>query len=149
MKRKLFPVLATGFGCTVLVMLVIQFCMAQAGKSVVAPAFAARFTNEAAAMLAQLGLCGLIGVAFAGGAQVFEIESWSFLKQGIVHFLITAVVWIPVLIICWTPLPKGAIWGTVGGWFATYGITWGIQYLLWRAKVRQINRSIRAYRKEG
>ena len=146
-KRLILP-MAVGFGATVLAVIVIQFCMAMAGEAVVAPGFAAHFPNESAAVLAQLGLIGLIGMAFAGGARVFEIERWSFLKQGIVHFLITAAVWMPVAWLCWTPMPVEAVWISVGGWTLTYAVNWLIQYFIWRRKVRALNRSIRAYREE-
>ncbi len=148
MRKRLINSLAVGFGSTVLVVLVIQFCMAQAGHAVVAPAFAARFTSEVAAALAQLGLVGLIGMAFAGAAHVFELERWSFLAQGLAHFLITAAVWMPVAWLCWTPVPANAVWGAACGWMGTYAVTWLVQYFLWRRKVRALNRSIRAYREE-
>ena len=144
-KRLILPMLV-GFGTTVFLDILIQFCMAMAGEAVVTPAFAARFPNENAAILAQLGLTGLIGMAFAGGAHVFEIERWSFLKQGIVHFLITAAVWMPVAWLCWTPMPVQAVWISIGGWTLTYAINWLVQYFIWRNKVRALNRSIRAYR---
>ena len=147
MKKRLFFAMIIGFASTVFLLLIIQFSMAQAGHAVVTPRFAARFANESAATLAQLGLVGLIGVAFAGAAQVFELERWSFLKQGIVHFLITAAVWMPIAWLCWTPVPKEALWSAVLGWVGTYAITWSIQYFLWRRKVRELNRSIRRYQK--
>lgn len=148
MKKRVVRAMLTGFASTVFVVLIVQLCIAQAGHAVVTPGFAARFSNESAAVLAQLGLVGLIGMAFAGGAQVFEIESWSFLRQGAVHFLITAAVWMPVAGLCWTPVPPEALWGSVAGWLGTYGITWTIQYFLWRRKVREVNRSIRRYQHE-
>lgn len=148
MGKRVFLPMLVGFGVTVLVEIVIQFCMAMAGETVVSPGFAARFPNESAAILAQLGLVGLIGMAFAGGAHVFEIERWSFLQQGIVHFLITAAVWMPVAWLCWTPMPAYAVWISVGGWTVTYVVNWLIQYLIWRRKVREVNCSIRAYQEE-
>lgn len=146
-KRVIMPMLV-GFGCTTFAALAIQFCMLMAGGTVVTPTFAARFPNETAAVLAQLGLAGLIGMSFAGAAQVFEIERWSFLKQGAVHFLITAAVWMPIAWLCWTPIPDGALWGAVGGWVGTYAVTWLAQYFVWRGKVRRIDRSIRAAQEE-
>lgn len=146
-KRIILPMIVS-FGATVLVGILVQFCMAMAGEAVVTPGFAARFPNEGAAILAQLGLIGLIGMAFAGGAHVFEIEKWSFLQQGIVHFLITAAVWMPVVWFCWTPMPAAAVWISIGGWTVTYAINWLIQYFIWRRKVRELNRSIRVYREE-
>lgn len=148
MKRRMALAILIGFASTSFVQMIIFFCMLQAGHAVVTPAFAACFRNESAAMLAQIGLVGVIGMAFAGGAQVFEIERWSFLKQGFVHFLITAAVWMPIAWLCWMPVPKEALWLAVGGWVVAYAITWAIQYILWKKKVRDLNRSIRRYRNE-
>lgn len=147
MKKRLFVAICSGFACTMLAQLLIEFFMAQAGTSLVTPGFAARFAHEQAAVLAQLMLVGLIGAAFAGGAQVFEIESWSFLSQGLVHLLITAAVWVPVALLCWTPIPAESAWISISGWLGTYAIVWLIEYFLWRRKVRSLNRSIR--RKNG
>lgn len=140
--------LAVGFGSTVFVTLVIQLCMLMAGNTVVTPTFAARFPNETAAVLAQLGLAGVIGMSFAGAAQVFEIERWSFLAQGAVHFLLTAAVWAPIAWLCWTPIPEGAMLGAAAGWVGTYAATWLAQYFVWRWKVRMLNLSIRAAQEE-
>lgn len=148
MGKKLILRMAVGFGATLFVTLLIQFAMALGGCALVTPGFAARFPHEGAAVLAQLGLIGFIGAAFAGGAQFFEIESWSFLKQGLGHFLITAAVWMPVGWLCWMPMPARAVCLSVGGWTLTYGLNWLIQYFIWRGRVRALNRSIRSYREE-
>lgn len=140
--------LTVGFGSTVFVVLVIQLCLLMAGNAVVTPTFAARFPNETAAALAQLGLVGVIGMSFAGAAQVFEIERWSFLGQGAVHFLLTAAVWMPIAWLCWTPIPEGAMVSAAAGWLGTYAATWLAQYFVWRRKVRMLNLSIRAAQEE-
>lgn len=144
MGKRIIMRLTVSFGSTVFVVLLLQLCLLMAGNAVVTPSFAARFPNEAAAVLAQLGLAGLIGMSFAGAAQIFEIEKWNFLKQGALHFLLTAAVWMPVAWLCWTPMPDGAILGAVLGWAGTYAVTWLVQYFVWRSKVRLLNRSIRA-----
>ena len=148
MGKKMIVRLAVGLGVTSFVTLVVQFWLAMRGKSIVTPGFAARFPSEAAAVLAQLGLVGFIGMAFAGAARIFEIERWSFLKQGIVHFLITAAVWMPIAWLCWMPMPACAIWISVGGWTLTYAVNWLAQYFVWRWKVRELDRSIRAQQEE-
>ena len=149
MGKRIGVSLLCGYSLTVLVELVVHFFIAQAGRAVVTPAFAARFANESAAVIAQLGLVGLIGAAFAVGAQVFEIARWSFLKQGLVHLLITAAVWVPIARLCWMPSSKEAAWHSAAGWLATYLIVWTIQYYIWRRRVRELNRSICRRREEA
>ena len=98
--------------------------------------------------MAQLGLVGIIGMTFAGAALVFEIEKWSFLKQGAVHFLITAAVWMPIAWLCWAPVRGKGLVFTIIGWTLTYMVNWLVQYLLARRGVRELNRSIRKFREE-
>lgn len=149
MFKRLLKRIYHGFSITMIVNLAVHLLVARLCGGCVTERFAARFPNISMAVIAQLLLVGLIGAAFAGAAQIFENERWSFFAQGAVHFLITAAVWMPIAWLCWSPVPKGAIWRVLGGWLLTYGITWAIQYFLWRKKVRELNRSIRRLQHEG
>ena len=147
MIKKLVNHVCCGFTVTTVVVLLIQIVRANACMSVVTDGFAARFASREAAALAQLGLVGLIGAAFSGAALVFEIERWSYLKQGVVHFLITAAVWIPVAWLCWSPYSGIGLWLTIGGWTLTYCINWLVQYSIYKRRIAELNRRISAYRK--
>ena len=146
MAKKLLLRALHGFGITVSVCLLVQLAIAQFTGSSVTPAFAIHFRSEAAAALAQLGLTGIVGAAFACAAALFEIERWGFLKQGVVHFLVTAAVWIPIACICWMPDSRMGIWIAIGGWTLTYAVNWTVQYFLYRHRIAALNRSIQAYR---
>lgn len=146
MLKKLAVRLYNGFAITVFVDLIVHFIVAQCVGSVVTPSFAARFGSEAAATLAQLMLVALIGMTFAGAALIFENEKWSFLKQGIIHFVITAIVWMPIAWICWMPVSGKGMAFTILGWTLTYIINWVVQYCISRRDVRDINRKISAGR---
>ena len=146
MARKLLTRLSCGFSITVCVCLVVQLIVAQTTGNSVTLACAAHFRNEAAAALAQLGLTGCIGAAFAGAAELFEIGKWGYLKQGIVHFLVTAAVWMPIVYICWMPSSRRSMLFTVLGWTFTYAVNWTVQYLLYKRSIAELNRRIRAYR---
>lgn len=149
MKKKLVLHLVHGFSITVGVCAIIQFIIAQAMGSAVTPGFAARFSNSGAAALAQLILTGVIGMTFAGAALVFEEARWSYLKQGAVHFLITALVWLPIVFFCgWTPVTPVGVICTVGGWTLTYVINWTVQYFIYKKQVAQLNAKIQASRQE-
>ena len=147
MIRKLFNHICCGFAVTVAAALAIQILRANACRSLVTDGFAARFASREAAALAQLGLIGLIGAAFSGAALVFEIERWSYLKQGAAHFLITAAVWVPVAWLCWTPYSGPGLWFTIAGWTLTYSINWLVQYAIYKRRIRELNRRISAYRR--
>lgn len=110
--------------------------------TVCVPAFVERVGSEMAAILLQPLLIGLIGFAFGAGSVLFEIERWSFLKQGAAHLAVTAAVWIVVELICFAPITPPAVLSFALSTVATYAITWGAQYLAWRAQVRQLNEQI-------
>jgi len=145
MFRKLGRRAAVGFAATALVQMVIMLIMAQAGNSLVTLEFSLRFTNETAAVVAQLMLVSLIGMTFACGAQIFEIERWSFLLQGVVHFAVTAAVWMPVAWICWRPISVKASLLSALGWLLTYAVIWFVQYLIYRNSIRRLNASISSF----
>ena len=147
MAKKLISRALHGFGITVSVCLLVQLVIAQFTGNSVTPAFGSHFRNEAAAALAQLGLTGIVGAAFAIAAEIFEIERWGFLRQGIVHFLVTAVVWMPIAYLCWMPDSRAGIWIAIGGWTLTYAVNWTVQYFLSRHRIAALNRSIQAYRR--
>ncbi len=142
MWKKMLLRIPLGYAPTVLVAMIVQFIVLQGGGSVVTDRFAARFAAPETAVIAQLLLVGLIGAAFSGASIVYENERWSFLLQGIIYFAITAAVWVPVLLICWTPMPKSGILFSCIGWMGTYAITWGIQYAVYRSRIRELNRRI-------
>ena len=142
MWKKAFARIPTGFASTVLAAALIQICIAQNGGLTVTARFASHFAAKDAAVLTQLLLVGGIGAAFSGASVVYDLERWSFLRQGVVYFAITAAVWVPVLLICWTPMPKEGILFSGLGWTGTYAITWGIQYAVYRKRIRDLNRKI-------
>ena len=147
MAKKLISRALHGFGITVSVCLLVQLVIAQFTGNSVTPSFGSHFRNEAAAALAQLGLTGIVGAAFACAAEIFEIERWGFLRQGIVHFLVTAAVWMPIAYLCWMPESRVGIWIAIGGWTLTYAVNWTVQYLIYRYRIAALNRSIQAYRR--
>ena len=143
MARKLLSHLYHGFTATVSVCLFVELFIAQVLGHTVTAEFAACFRNESAASLAQLGLTGLIGMTFAGAALIFEIERWSYLKQGIIHFIITAAVWMPIAWFCWKPISQPGLWVSIIGWTFTYIVNWLVQYIIARRRIAALNRSIR------
>ena len=127
-------VTATVFAC-----LITTLC----GVTIVCvPEFVDRVGSETTATLLQPLLIGLIGFAFGAGSVLFEIEHWSFLKQGAAHLVVTAAVWIVVELICFAPNTPPAVLSFALSTAATYAMTWGVQYLVWRNQVRALNEKI-------
>lgn len=107
------------------------------------PDFIARVGSEVTAVHLQTLLLSLIGFAFGAGSVFFEIEQWSFLKQGAAHLAVTAIVWIMVELICFSPITPPVVLVFALSAAGTYAITWGIQYFVWRSQVRRLNEIIR------
>lgn len=124
---------------TLLACLITALCGA---PMVCVPEFAERMGSELVATLLQPLLIGLIGFAFGAGSVLFKIERWSFLRQGAAHLAVTAAVWVVVELICFSPITPPAVFSFALSTAATYAITWGAQYLVWRNQVRRLNEKI-------
>lgn len=131
-----------------LVTIIISLTIGDGRYFPVTPAFAAMFESELAPVIVQLLLVGLIGAVFAGSSVIFDIESWSFLRQGIIHLAITSAVFIPVALICWRPVNPTGILSLTGSLVFVYGCTWLSRYLVWRSSIRKLNARIQSVNKE-
>ena len=141
-KKSLFRGVSSYCVCVtvaVLVGMITGLCGAQRACM---PEFAERVGSEVTAAFLQPLLIGLIGFAFGASSVFFEIECWSFLKQGAAHLTVTVAVWIAVELICFSPISVPAVISFAASAVATYAITWGIQYFVWRSRVRRINEQI-------
>ncbi len=145
MLKEFFKRASVGFAVTVFVHMIITFCIVQAGGSAVTPEFSALFADKTAAIVAQMMLVSLIGVAFSCGAMIFEMERWSYLLQGIVHFVITAAVWMPIAWVCWRPISAKAAVFSALGWLFTYAVNWFVQFLIYRSKIKKLNERISSF----
>lgn len=108
------------------------------------PSYEAHFPTPFLAGITSYFLVGIIGGAFGAFSVFFEIETWSFLKQGILHFLATAVVWIPIAIFVWglNEYPIAVISTTMSLAF-TYGVTWWLNYMKCKKNIDIINHRLR------
>lgn len=106
----------------------------------VVPEFAAYFSNELNAVIAQTLLCGILGANFAAASALFEIESWSFTKMTIVHFIVVTLTMFPIAYISgWigNRLIDYIIY--IGIFILIYIIIWISIYFYWKNKVGEIN----------
>lgn len=113
------------------------------------PAFVERVGNPLTAMFLQPLLIGLIGFAFGAGSVLFEIERWSFFRQGAAHLAVTAAVWIAVELICFSPITPPAVLSFAASAAVSYAITWGAQYFALRAQIRRLNEQIQRKNEEN
>ena len=147
LKRALSRALVSAPSCMLinhLVGVVRSLIVGDGRFSPVTPAFAARFPSESAAVAVQMLLVGLVGAAFAGCSVVFDIERWSFLRQGLVHLAATSAVAVPVCLYCGMPETPGGALALVGSGVFCYAATWLSKYLLNRRRVRELDARIKA-----
>lgn len=104
------------------------------------PEYAAFFDNPFMALMVQTLLCGLIGFAFGCCSVIMEIAKWGMVRQAVVHFLLTACVWVPVSIFCWG-LGRYLI-SFISVFLSmvfTYTVVWTCQIIICRREVARIN----------
>lgn len=68
----------------------------------------------------------ILGIYFGIASLIFEIEKWSFLKQLVVHFVLSIVIWflIAVFVVEWISFTPFSI-------LISFGVFIGIYLLFW------------------
>ena len=104
----------------------------------------AHSSSKLAAVIIQYLITGLIGMTFAAGSAIFELDNWSLLKQTIVHLVVTSVVMYVAGYFCgWFPhtVASTLIW--FGVFIVVYIIFWTSFFFYYRKKTREINASLK------
>jgi hypothetical protein len=127
-----------------IVQILISLKLGQGEYMPVVDHFRSLFVSEMTAVIVQVLLTGIIGVTFATSSLVFDIVKWSLLKQYIVHFCITALVWVPIVTLLWMPKTFISTLIFFSSFFGTYVITWVIQYMISKNDIKQINAAIQS-----
>ena len=88
-----FPIgIAIGYFITILGSL----AWANGDYSPCAPELTAAMGNEINAVILQTILCGILGVGFAASSVIWEMDSWSIVKQTGIYFSIISVIMLPI-----------------------------------------------------
>ena len=107
------------------------------------PELIAEMGSEINAVLLQTGLSALIGFGFAASSVIWQLEDWSLAKQTGIYFLINALVMLPVAWFArWTERSFKGIAIYFGIFVGIFIIIWGIQYLIWRQKIKKMNEKL-------
>lgn len=141
-----------GFVIGILIGQVVQVLISfQVGQGTYLPVldnFRAYFSNETTAFITQITLTGSIGVVFATSSLVFEIAKWGVLKQYMIHFCITSIVWVPIVMLLWPPETFKNVIMILISFLVTYILTWWIQCTFSKKDIQQINEAIQSKRNE-
>ena len=107
------------------------------------PAFVDAMGSEIRAVVVQTVLCGLVGMVYAAGSVVWEVDRWSLAGQTAAYFLITLGSVLPVAYAAyWMERSVAGVLGYVAIFCAIFAGIWIAQYLGWRAKINRINKKI-------
>lgn len=142
-----------GIGATIGVMigymvnLVINLFISTGEYLPVMPQLQARCANQLQAVVVQTVLTAAIGIVFAEAGMLFELAHWSFLRQCLVHFAVTAIFYLPFMILCWFPLGWGSVLGILANVLFTYALTFFINYYKNRQDIQLINAQVQQFRK--
>ncbi len=99
--------------------------------------------TKIAAVIIQYFLTGLIGTTFAATTVIFEMDSWSLLRQTITHFLITSIVMYIAGFLCgWFPHTLGSTLLWFGVFIVVYVIFWICFSMYYKNKVKKINEAL-------
>lgn len=108
-----------------------------------APEFVALFPSETIAMEVNILLYGVIGAAFSAAAWIYEQEKLGFVWQNFIYFLLTSIVWLPIVMLIWQlqKYPKALI-STLAGFAGTYVIMSIVGYRITKSDVERINQAL-------
>lgn len=134
-------ILGVPIGITIgyLITIFISLALADGYYSPCVPELAEELGSEIYAVLLQTVLCALLGIVFGAASVIWEIDTWSLMKQSGIYFLVISLGMLPAAYL--------ARWmeHTVKGFLIYFGIflgiavgIWIVQYLFWRGKIRQM-----------
>lgn len=104
------------------------------------PEFVARFPSESIAVEINILLYGVIGIAFSAAAIIYEKDRIGFIVQNILYFVVTSMVWIPIVMLVWQlhKYPQALI-STLCGFVGTYIVMSFVGYRITKKNIEEIN----------
>ena len=102
--------------------------------------------NEINAVLLQTLLCGVVGSGFAAGSVIWEIESWSIVKQTGVYFLISGLCVLPAAyFLGWMEHSLLGFLAYFGIFLFYFAVIWLIQYFAWKYTLKKMNAKLQKF----
>ncbi|MBD8070668.1 DUF3021 domain-containing protein [Bacillus sp. PS06] len=101
---------------------------------------------QASVSVVWLNMLGsmVMGIYFGSSSLIFETENWSPLKQTIVHFVVSLLVWFPLaMFMKWLPLELLPILLGIGIFIAIYLVFWFGSYVYFKYVASEMNHSLR------
>ncbi|GAA0732534.1 DUF3021 domain-containing protein [Clostridium oceanicum] len=100
-------------------------------------------SNSLTVYIAQYFVSIIIGFVFSASSVIFEIDEWSLLKQTVVHFFITTLVFFPCSIkVGWIDVNPMSILIYIGVFIFIYLLVWISIYFTWKSKIKKLNNKL-------
>ena len=144
MKNRIIKLALIGFPVGIVIgfviTLIISACIGDGFYYPVTPEFISLMGNELNAVILQTVLCGIIGSGFAMASVIWDIDSWSLAKQSAIYFLIACIIMFPIAYITnWMKHSIAGVLSYVGIFVVIFVISWLVQYLSWKRKIKRMN----------
>lgn len=148
MKKKILLRGALGFPLGIAIGYIITiFISMRWGQGYYAPCVPELITvtgSEINAVILQTVLCGLLGISFGASSVIWEMESWSIVKQTGIYFLIAAVIMLPIAYTAyWMEHSMKGFLSYFGIFAAIFVFIWLIQYLINKNTVKKMNSKLK------
>jgi hypothetical protein len=150
MKKKLLTHaligMPIGLAISTLVTIFISLIIGDGVYHPVVPQLITDTGSEMNAVLLQ-ALCSLLyGAAWGGASVIWEMESWSVLRQTVTHLIVVSVATFPIaFFMYWMDHTLMGILLYFGIFFAIYVIIWLSQYSALKKRVKQMNEKVKEY----
>lgn len=144
MKRKIIlrAVLGLPFGILIgyLITICISLGLEDGNYHPVVPELVFAMGNEINAVLLQVFLSGLLGACFGAISVIWEIESWSMLKQTGVYFVIISVIMLPIAYSSyWMAHSISGLFSYFAVFVLAFIVIWIIQFVFGRYTIKKMN----------
>ena len=107
------------------------------------PELIAIMGNEINAVILQTVFCGILGAGFAASSAVWEMDSWSIVKQTGIYFAIISVIMLPIAYFAyWMEHSVVGFLIYFGIFTLCFVIIWVIQFGIGRYNVRKMNEKL-------
>ena len=147
MKKKLFLRGALGFPIGIAIGYVITICIslrwAGGYYSPCVPELAEALGSEIGAVALQALLCGLLGAGFAASSVIWEMESWSLVRQTGMYFLSISLIMLPIAYAMhWMKHSAAWFMSYFGVFVLIFAVIWGVQFAIGKQNVKKMNEKI-------
>lgn len=132
-----------GLAISTVITIIISLTVSDGSYYPIAPDLISDFGTEMNAVLIQAVFSLIYGAALAGASVIWEVETWSILRQTLTHLVICSIATLPVAYLMrWMNRTVSGILLYFGIFFAIYLIIWLLQYAGMKKRVNEINQKI-------